>query len=68
MVRKEVAATASSAHGAHHGHDSFFVSCGVAMPVKALPHRRCSVEQIPHKGSPKAPQRVMVNFLLMLIW
>ena len=42
-----VNATASSAHGAHHGQDNLVVSSHVAMRPKALAERGGSVERIP---------------------
>ena len=44
IVSSEVAATASNAHGAHHGHDSRSVSSSFAMLVKALSQASGSVE------------------------
>jgi hypothetical protein len=44
MVSTDVAATASSAQDAHHGHESFFVSCAFGMPLNALPQSSGSVE------------------------
>ena len=46
MVSSEVAATASSAHGAHHGQDNSRVSSGFAISVKSLQQLSGSVEQI----------------------
>ncbi len=52
MVSTEVAATASSAHDAHHGHASFLVSSALSMAVEALPERFGSVEWIPAPRHP----------------
>ena len=46
MVSAEVAMTANSAHGAHHGHDKRFASSLFAMSVKGLQQRSGSVESI----------------------
>jgi len=44
MVNSDVAATASKAHGAHHGHDNSWVSSDFATALQALPEASCSVE------------------------
>src|SRR5947209_5567082 len=49
IVRTDVAATASSAQGAHHGQESFLVSSTLAIPADALTQSAFRVERFPER-------------------
>lgn len=68
MVRSEVAATASKVHGAHHGQDSFLLSCTFATVLKSLPKPPGSVEKKPARARQKQGHIIMVKFSLMNAW
>jgi hypothetical protein len=67
MVRTDVTATASKAHGAHHGHDNALVSSGFATTSQGLKQGSGSVEES-RGGQPAEPRILtMVKIALMMI-
>jgi hypothetical protein len=62
IVSTEVAATASSAQGAHHGQDNSVVSSGFAMPVQACALALVPSSEIAADHASRAKNITMVKF------
>ena len=56
IVSTEVTATASSAHGAHHGQESSLLSCGCAMRLQDCPAPLVPSSEIALPPAFKAPE------------